>query len=58
MKLSKLLKTNPNQIAQNIVENFSLNFVDKIEIAGPGFLNILYLTLVSKTFEQSKSITK
>ena len=40
MKLSKLLKENPTQIAQNIVKNFSLNFVDKIELAGPGFLNI------------------
>ena len=40
MKLSKLLKTNPNLIAQNIVEKFPLHFVDKIEIAGPGFLNI------------------
>ena len=26
MKLSKLLKTNPNQIAQNIVENFFFKF--------------------------------
>ena len=30
----------PIEIAENIIQHFSLDFVDKIEIAGPGFLNI------------------
>lgn len=34
------VKTNPKQLAQAIVQNFpSLEEVDKIEIAGPGFIN-------------------
>ena len=57
MKLSKLLKTNPNQIAQNIVENFSLNFVDKIEIAGPGFLNIFVSDTSFKDFLNNQSLS-
>ena len=57
MKLSKLLKTNPNQIAQNIVENFSLNFVDKIEIAGPGFLNIFVSDTSFKDFLNNQRVS-
>lgn len=38
---SKILKKNPRQIAENIKENFVVNkIIDKIEIAGPGFINI------------------
>ena len=40
LKLSKTLKAKPVEIAENIIQNFSLDFVDKIELAGPGFLNI------------------
>lgn len=41
MKLAKELKTNPRAIAQRFVEKaVLLNFVEKIEIAGPGFINI------------------
>jgi arginyl-tRNA synthetase len=40
LKLSKILKAKPTEIAENIIQHFSLDFVDKIEIAGPGFLNI------------------
>ena len=57
MKLSKLLKTNPNQIAQNIVDNFSLNFVDKIEIAGPGFLNIFVSDTSFKDFLNNQRVS-
>ena len=56
MKLSKLLKTNPNLIAQNIVEKFSLNFVDKIEIAGPGFLNIFVSDSSFKDFLNNQRV--
>lgn len=37
---AKQLQTNPRAIAQKIVQDFRHPFVEKIEIAGPGFLNI------------------
>ncbi|WP_133469313.1 arginine--tRNA ligase [Paraglaciecola marina] len=41
MGLSKVLKQNPREIAQKIVEAVDLEAeVEKLEIAGPGFINI------------------
>jgi arginyl-tRNA synthetase len=41
MKLAKELKTNPRAVAQQFVEKAVLpEFVEKIEVAGPGFINI------------------
>lgn len=41
MKLSKLAKENPRQIAEKIVFHMEKNpLVEKLEIAGPGFINI------------------
>ena len=41
MKLAKILKQNPRQIATNIVEHIdSTGMVSKVEVAGPGFINI------------------
>lgn len=49
MRLSKQLKMAPRDIAQIIVENFPDNsLVNKIEIAGPGFINF-YLSDTSIT---------
>ena len=39
MVLSKELKKNPREIATLIIESFKHPHVDRIEIAGPGFLN-------------------
>ena len=39
MQLTKILKTNPREIATKIVNNISNENIIKIEIAGPGFLN-------------------
>lgn len=39
MVLAKQLGKNPREIAQKIVSDFSHNLVQKVEIAGPGFLN-------------------
>jgi arginyl-tRNA synthetase len=40
MKLASLLKQNPREIANKIKENIEDNkYIDKIDIAGPGFLN-------------------
>src|SRR5262245_53198888 len=40
MILAKHVGNNPRQIAQTIVSSFSHPTISKIEIAGPGFLNI------------------
>lgn len=41
MAAAKIMKTNPRQLAQNIVEHLSLHdMADKVEIAGPGFINV------------------
>jgi len=45
MKLAKEIKTNPRAVAQQFIDKAVLpNFVEKIEIAGPGFLNITLKT--------------
>jgi len=43
MILAKQLKNNPRALAQQIVDGFKHNTIEKIEIAGPGFIN-LFLT--------------
>jgi len=46
MKLAKLLKSNPRQVAEKVMANVSIEsddgqrVIDKLEIAGPGFINI------------------
>lgn len=47
MKLAKELKTNPRAVAQQFIEKAVLpETVEKIEIAGPGFINIWLKTSV------------
>lgn len=55
---SKPLKTNPRALAEKIVQEFTHPFITKIEIAGPGFLN-LFLTpqwfqLIAHEIEQQQ----
>jgi arginyl-tRNA synthetase len=40
MGAAKKLKTNPRELAAQLVENLKLEAVAKLEIAGPGFINI------------------
>jgi arginyl-tRNA synthetase len=41
MKLTKLVQKNPRQIAEQIVSHIQTNsFISKLEVAGPGFINI------------------
>lgn len=42
MQLTKVLKDNPRNIAEKIVDKIKDNTkeIDKVEIAGPGFINI------------------
>lgn len=39
MQLARSLKKNPREIAEDIKNNIEFDKIDKIEIAGPGFLN-------------------
>ena len=50
MQLTKLLKRNPREIANAIVESLDRETanIEKIEIAGPGFIN-LFLAKVAMT---------
>ncbi len=47
MVLARTLKKSPRDIAQQIVSDFTDSAIQKIEIAGPGFINI---TLTNETF--------
>ena len=41
MGAAKAMKCNPREVAQNIVNNLDLESIaEKVEIAGPGFINI------------------
>ncbi|WP_039765134.1 MULTISPECIES: arginine--tRNA ligase [unclassified Caldicellulosiruptor] len=44
MELTRKLKKNPREIAQNIVDNIDLTntLIEKVEIAGPGFINFFF----------------
>lgn len=41
MQLTRELRQNPRMIAEKIVENFSNENVEKLDIAGPGFINFV-----------------
>jgi arginyl-tRNA synthetase len=63
MGAAKQLKTNPRELAQKILDNLDLEGVaDKLEIAGPGFINItLDNKFLAKSLGQSgdqQSISK
>ncbi len=47
LKFSKIYNSNPKQLANLIIENLNINEFEKVEIAGPGFINF---TLKDKTF--------
>ncbi|MCH9626183.1 MAG: Arginine--tRNA ligase [Chlamydiales bacterium] len=40
MKMAKLAKKSPRAIAQTLVENLQTALFEKVEIAGPGFINL------------------
>ncbi len=44
MILAKMNKKNPREVAQEIINNlsFDTNIIDKVEIAGPGFINFFF----------------
>lgn len=58
LKFSKLLKMNPRQAASLIVDKINMDFIEKIEIAGPGFINFflkndLLYSVIDKIFDQT-----
>ncbi len=56
MKLGKIMQKNPREIAEQIVKNISKNIlIEKVEIAGPGFINFFISEKVLKN-EISKVI--
>ena len=59
MGAAKRLKTNPRELAQKILDNLDLEGIaDKMEIAGPGFINI-YLSdkFLASALADNKSVT-
>lgn len=57
MQLTKLLKKNPRQIANELVDALDKTDIEKIEVAGPGFINFFmtseYLSsVIDDVFEQ------
>lgn len=40
LKFSKKFRANPREVAAKVVENLDKSYFEKVEIAGPGFLNL------------------
>ena len=59
MEASKILKQNPRDVANNIISNIKdSSFIEKIEIAGPGFINFYiksqyYLESINEIIEKA-----
>ena len=55
MGAAKVMKTNPRELAQRIVDNIELDgIVDTIDIAGPGFINLHINKMTSSQLERLK----
>jgi arginyl-tRNA synthetase len=53
LRLSKILKQNPRAVAQKIIDHFDGEMCEKIEIAGPGFINFtLQPSFLSQQLQQ------
>ena len=60
LKLAKILRSKPLDIANKIAENLHSDVIDKIEVAAPGFINIFlsgnfYAQAVKSIIEQGNS---
>ena len=63
MKLCRLFSKNPREVASLLIENIDLEGIDKIEIAGPGFINFFMKNdslqpIVRKIIEEKESFGK
>lgn len=50
MLIAKDLKQNPRLVAENVLKNLHSSFIERCEIAGPGFLNIGLKPIFYETF--------
>lgn len=50
MLIAKDLKQNPRVVAENLIKNLHSSFIERCEIAGPGFLNIWLKPIFYETF--------
>ncbi len=55
LKFSKIYNSNPKQLANLIIENLNINDFEKVEIAGPGFINF---TLKDENFNSQLTNNK
>lgn len=60
MQLTRVLKKNPRVIAQEILDNLEMQDIEKVEIAGPGFINFFMTTnylasIMTDVFSQQNS---
>ena len=60
MQLTRVLKKNPRMIAQEILDNLEMQDIEKVEIAGPGFINFFMTTnylasIMTDVFSQQNS---
>ena len=60
LKLAKVLRQKPLDIAQKISENLHCDYIQKIEVAAPGFVNVFlnekfYADVIKNTLEQGDS---
>jgi len=63
MILAKFFKINPRQLALTITESFTHEYIEKIEIAGPGFINFFvtdsfYTTIAQEIYNQKEAFFK
>lgn len=64
LRFAKKLKSNPRTIAKDIIEGLPKNsIIDKVEIAGPGFINFYindnaFINVVKKIREQNLNYCK
>ncbi|MCP5492391.1 MAG: arginine--tRNA ligase [Chlamydiales bacterium] len=59
LKLAKELKVNPRELAQKIASGMECEQIEKLEIAGPGFINItLSATFLSEQLNAQKQDAK
>lgn len=59
MICAQKLKKNPRALAQEIIQNFTHPFIEKIEVAGPGFLNFfltsVWFTTIATEIQKEKT---
>ena len=59
LSLAKPLKQNPRAIAQTIVDNLQIEDIcEKPTIAGPGFINFIFLSNSFEVFQNMESVSR